>query len=248
MSRLLILFVTAGILTPAAPVWGATFSVNPTRIVLSAATPSVLLTIRNESAEPVRLQMRSHAWLQSTTGEMQLGDTTDLIVFPTLVTLKPGEQRNIRVAHGTTVGATEKTYRVFVEELPGGANSPEGAAVRVLTRMGIPVFLQPRRVQAVASLREVGMTSGRLTFTLANDGNSFFIPDSVRVRAFGAAGDPFDDQSMSGWYILAGGHRRFELSLAAATCARVRSALVEVKVGDTLLKAPLTTPGGACPP
>ena len=235
------------LLIPAAPAWGATFSVNPTRIVLNRATPSVLLTIRNESAEPVRLQMRSHAWLESINGEMQLGDTTDLIVFPTLVTLKPGEQRNIRIAHGTTVGDTEKTYRVFVEELPGNANNPEGAAVRVLTRMGIPVFLQPPRVQAVASLREVGMTSGRLGFTLANDGNSFFIPDSVRVRAFGAAGDPFDDQSMSGWYILAGGKRRYELSLAAATCARVRSALVEVKVGDTLLKAPLTIPGGACP-
>lgn len=225
----------------------AAFSVSPTRIILSAGASSVLLSLTNESQEPIRLQMRAHAWQQSPDGDVQLGDTEDLIVFPGLVTLKPGEQRNVRVAFGATVGAVEKTYRVFVEELPSTPAGDAGtSAVRVLTRMGIPVFVQPARIQAVASVRDVGLSRGRLTFTLANDGNSFFIPDVVQVRALGGGGETVEDQSIAGWYVLAGGYRRYALDFDAARCAQIRSATIEVKVGETVLKAPLTTPGGAC--
>jgi hypothetical protein len=52
---------------------------------------------------------------------------------------------------------------------------------------------------------------------------------------------------VSGWYVLAGSTRTFSVPLDRPGCERVRSLLVEVRVGETVLKSPLAAPGGACP-
>ena len=112
--------------------------------------------------------------------------------------------------------------------------------------MGIPVFLQPSRPVATATLQAVGLSGGKVVFELANTGNTHYIPDGITVRGFTAAGQPVSDWPVHGWYVLAGGTRAFEVELEAPACASVRSLLIEVRIGQTLLKSPLTTPGGAC--
>ena len=66
---------------------------------------------------------------------------------PSLLSLAPGESHNICVCPTTPLAATEETYRVFVAEMPP-LETPEGdpTAGRILTRMGIPIFLQPAKV------------------------------------------------------------------------------------------------------
>jgi fimbrial chaperone protein len=226
----------------------ATYTVNPTRVYLNASAGSALVTLKNESAEPLRMQVKAQRWAQSLDGEMQLSATEDLIVFPALLTLKPGEERKIRVATSVPFGLVEKTYRLYVEELPPTTTEKaEGASVRILTRMGVPVFLQPARPQAAALLRDVSLSDGRLMFQLVNTGNSHFLPTSVTVRGFTASGAAVSDWPVNGWYVLAGGARAFSLALDKPACERVRSLLVEVVIGEAVVKSPLTTPGGACP-
>lgn len=224
------------------------YTVNPTRVYLSAGTGSALVTLRNESAEPLRMQVTAQRWAQSLDGDIQLSPTEDLIVFPALLTLKPGEERKIRVAAAIGFGAVEKTYRLYVEELPPTTTEKsEGAAVRILTRMGVPIFLQPARPHAAALLRDLALSDGRVSFQLANTGNSHFLPSSVIVRGFTANGSSVGDWPLNGWYVLAGSARAFSLTLDPPGCERVRSLLVEVTVEQTVIKSPLTTPGGACP-
>jgi fimbrial chaperone protein len=226
----------------------ATYTVNPTRVYLNARAGSALVTLKNESIEPLRMQVKVQRWAQGLDGEMQLSATEDLIVFPALLTLKPGEERKIRVATAVPFGAVEKTYRIYVEELPPTTEEKaEGASVKILTRMGVPVFLQPARPQAAALLREVSLSNGRLTFQLVNSGNSHYLPSSVTVRGFAASGAAVSDWPINAWYVLAGGARAFSVALDTPACERVRSLLVEVAIGETVLKSPLTTPGGACP-
>jgi len=226
----------------------ATYTVNPTRVYLNASAGSALMTLKNESPEPLRMQVKAQRWAQTLDGEMQLSATEDLIVFPALLTLKPGEERKIRVATSVPFGVVEKTYRIYVEELPPTtAEKAEGASVKILTRMGVPVFLQPAHPQAAALLRDVSLSNGVLTFQLVNTGNSHFLPNSVTVRAFSAGGAPVSDWPVNGWYVLAGSARAFSLTLDTPACDRIRSLLVEVAIGETVLKSPLTTPGGACP-
>jgi len=226
----------------------ATYTVNPTRVYLNASAASALMTLKNESTAPLRVQVKAQRWDQSVTGEMQLAATDDLVVFPTLLTLAPGEARKVRVATAGGFGAIEKSYRLYVEELPPASRDvAEGSGVRILTRMGIPVFLQPNRPIATASLREVGMSQGKVAFELANTGNTHYIPDGITVRGFTGSGQPVGEWPVNGWYILAGGTRAFAVPLERPACEKVRSLLIEVKIAETTLKAPLSTPGGACP-
>lgn len=241
------LLAVVGLLHPGETA-AATYTVNPTRVYLNARAASALVTLKNESIEPLRMQVKVQGWAQGLDGEMQLSATEDLIVFPALLTLKPGEERKIRVATTVPFGAVEKTYRIYVEELPPTTEEKaEGASVKILTRMGVPVFLQPARPQAAALLREVSLSNGRLTFQLVNSGNSHYLPTSVTVRGFAASGAAVSDWPVNAWYVLAGGARAFSVALDTPGCERVRSLLVEVAIGETVLKSPLTTPGGACP-
>ena len=80
----------------------ASFSVDPTLIQLSPRAPSTLLVVRNESTSAVRLQLSAFSWAQSVEGEMQLQPTEDIVFFPALFTLEPGQERKVRV--GTTGG------------------------------------------------------------------------------------------------------------------------------------------------
>jgi P pilus assembly chaperone PapD len=75
----------------------ATFTVEPTRIALSGRTNSVLLTLRNESTETLRFELSVFRWAQSPSGEVQLEPTEDVVFFPSLLTVGPGESRRVRV-------------------------------------------------------------------------------------------------------------------------------------------------------
>ena len=57
---------------------------------------------------------------------IELAPTQDVVFFPALLTLKPGEERRIRVGSTAAPGSIEKTYRIFVEELPASGRDVGG--------------------------------------------------------------------------------------------------------------------------
>src|SRR5216684_4497892 len=91
-------------------------------------------------------QVTSFAWSQDASGAVQLAPTEDIVFFPALLTLKPGEERKVRVAATVAAKDVERTYRIFFEELPP-LERPQnlGAQVRILTKMGIPIFVAPAK-------------------------------------------------------------------------------------------------------
>lgn len=225
----------------------SSFTVNPTQIFLAPKTTSALLTLRNESDETLRFQLTVFKWDQTPQGEMKLEPTQDIVFFPALLSLAPKEERKVRVGATTTFAASEKTYRIFVEELPspGGTNAP--TAVKVLTKMGVPIFMQPARIQAQGSITDLAVKNGAFSFAVRNPGNVHFIPQAVKVQAFNAAGQPVLAKEMEGWYVLAGGTRVYELKLPSPDCRSIASMAVEVLIGTTTLKERLETPA-ACSP
>jgi fimbrial chaperone protein len=223
----------------------ATFTVDPTQIFLSGRTGSVLLTLRNESDETLQFQLSVFEWGQSPTGEMQLQPTEDIVFFPTLLTLKPKETRRVRVGGATKQDVREKTYRIFVEELP-----PTGPAtsngVRVLTKMGIPIFVRPVKEVATATLNDLRQQDGTLRFTLANAGTVHIVPQTIKVRGLAGSNTAFD-RDLEGWYVLAGGRREFEMAFPKNACAQVTSIVVDIQFASGKLQERLQTPNGACP-
>lgn len=246
LSRIAGAGISLAILGQAGAAAGATFSVNPTRVVLTARAATSLVTIRNDGDQPLRFQVNVFKWDQDASGQMQLTPTEDMIVFPLMLTLQPKEERSVRVGAATPFGAIEKSYRLIVEELPPLERSADEANVRMLTRMGVPIFLQPPSPKASALLTDVALGSGGLSFRLRNTANVYFIPDAVTVKAFDERGTVLLDRSLETWYVLAAGSRVFEVEVPRPLCEQVRSFAVEVAIGTAVLKSRLETPASAC--
>ena len=247
-SLLELTLATAGlVLCQAPPAGAASFTVNPVQVFLSASTRSALITVKNETDQPLRFQLNAVAWSQSPDGQMQTASTQDVVVFPPLLTLQPKEERKVRVGVTVAPGTVEKTYRLFVEELPSATPDDVVNGVRMLTKMGIPIFLEPAKPAARALLRELSAKAGRFSFRLENQGTMHFVPQLVRVTGLDGAGLALFEQKPNAWYILAGGVRVFDLEVPQASCSQLRSVVVDIQLNNqSSLKESLQVPQGGC--
>jgi fimbrial chaperone protein len=248
MAPALLVLWAAALVGPR-PARAADFTVNPIQIFLTGQTQSAILTVQNTSTEPLRFQLNAFTWAQDPAGQMQLAPTREIIFFPRLLTLAPGEQRIVRVGTSAAAGPVERTYRIFVEELPPSAQqaAPTGQ-VRVLARMGIPIFLEAKAGRAELRLSPPALQPGRLVFELRNSGTKHAIPQVIRVRGQGAGGETLWEGEQEGWYILAGERRLYELPFPPETCARTKTVAVEVKAGEQTLTERLDIAPAACAP
>jgi fimbrial chaperone protein len=245
------LLATASLLVGAGSAGAAAFNVKPTQVTLSAKTTSALLTLRNESGEALRFQLSVFTWSQTPAGEMQLAPTQDVVFFPSLLALAPGEERRIRVGSNVPGGPLERTYRIFVEELPPAVKAKDAAKegrteVRVLTRMGIPIFVEPSAPNSGGRIEPKSLRSEKLAFEVKNTGNVHFQVRRARVLGLGAAKENLFERSVTGWYVLAGGSRVFEVQPPKGVCAKTKALAFEVQTDRATIQSQLDTRSGIC--
>jgi fimbrial chaperone protein len=229
----------------------ATYSVNPTRVSLRPGQTSAMLTLRNEGPATIRFQLSLFSWGESASGEMQLEPSTDLVFFPSLFALEPGEERGVRIGGAATEISRERTYRIFIEELPSLTLdlASTGPSVRVLTRTGVPVFVEPLRPAPDPAVTADLASDGRLMVDVANKGNAHARLSTIQVKGIDGAGRGVFGESRDGWYVLAGGHRVFEIPLPQDACGTVRALEAEVTFEHLPVVATrVVTPAGACRP
>jgi fimbrial chaperone protein len=225
----------------------ASFTVSPTRVVLTPKETSALLTLRNESSETIRFQLSVFTWDQGPTGEMELKPTDEIVFFPKLVALVAREERKIRIGTSAAFGASEKTYRIFVEELPPpGKTDQASSGVNMRTRMGIPIFLQPTAATTGGAVTGLTLDHGRAIVRVENRGTLHFVTDSVHVTGTNGKGDNVFDKVINGWYILAGRAQSYELPLTPEECLATVTLSVEVKVGETVMREQGPRPPDGC--
>lgn len=244
-----LLLLAIALIAGSPPANAADFTVNPIQIFLAGQTQSAILTVHNTSAEPLRFQLNAFGWAQDAAGQMQLTPTSEIIFFPRLLTLTPNEQRNVRVGTSVASGPVERTYRIFVEELPpSAAQAAPAGQVRVLARMGIPIFVAPRTGRAELRLAPPTLRSGSVVFELRNSGTKHAVPQEIRIRGLGPTGEAVWERGQDGWYILAGDRRVYELPLSREDCARTKTITVEVRAGEQTLAERLDVVAAACGP
>lgn len=208
------------------------FDVKPIRIFLNKDATSGILTVQNEANVPLRLQIAGVTWRNGDDGQPRLGETDDLIVFPTLVTIMPLEQRNIRVGFRGAPQGSERAYRISLDELPSlesQLDRSKNSGLQVRTRITVPVFFAPASERRDAQISQLALRRGSIHAVFGNTGNVHAIVDSARIVARDAAGTKIVDESLKGWYVLAGETRDFQLRTPRAQCPKIASLSVLVR-------------------
>jgi fimbrial chaperone protein len=193
------------------------FNITPTRLFIARNQTSTSLMLRNDGGETLRFQVSAFAWSNDRDGQMVLNPTTDVVFFPMLFSVEPGQSRRVRVAVSARAIERELSYRLLVEQLPSRASVlPPG--VQMLMRASIPVFVRPASMVARATLDEVDAIGGRLSFVLRNVGTVHVSTTQIAVRAPRGDGGKMFETSLPGWYLLAGESRVYHVTLPADVC------------------------------
>jgi fimbrial chaperone protein len=231
------------------PSEASTVNVSPTRVVLAAGTAGGSLSIRNDSPAAVRFQVRACRWSNVGTAELSLEPTDDLLFFPSLLMLQPGESRLIRVGARVAAGPRERTYRLLLKELDSLAEPASGSGVRMALEISVPVFVQPRDLKVAADVPPPEITGGTLVLRLTNTGPVHLTPQRVEVRGMDTSGRIVWTRSFKPWYLLAGESRRYSAAIDARDCQQTAQVATEVlfeELADRPLRPRGPVPAGAC--
>jgi fimbrial chaperone protein len=94
--------------------------------------------------------------------------------------------------------------------------------VQVLTRLSVPVFVQPAAPRPKVALK-TRLEGGQLRISLENPGNVFFKAKLLQVVAHTKLGSVVLDKKLEGWYVLAFTHREYTLPIPKDVCSQVSS-------------------------
>lgn len=232
----------------AAPDFAVELTVNPVRVALSPSATSELLTVSNNSDEAASFQVSAFRWTMSDAGENRLEPTDDLLFFPQLLDVGPRSSRRIRVSAARKIeGEREESFRMIVEELPPERNR-SGLNVRLLTRVSLPVFLEPSRPDRQARIDAAALSGRKLTFRIENQGNLHLPPHRVRIAGRDTAGAEVFVREIPAWYILPGQRRAHEIEIPADVCPRLAALEILADVEGKSLTERLEPGEGACSP
>jgi len=167
------------------------------------------------------------------------------------MSVPPGEKRLVRVGLKTPAAATERTYRLLLDELPESGDASSRAASSGLTftiRFALPVFLPAAAAMKPAgAIESIKLDARRLRVAVRNTGNQHFRITSVVARVAGMPGSGFPDTA-PGWYLLAGASRVHSIEIPAEACRGLRRLEVTVKAGELTLEGGLDVEPGMCTP
>lgn len=221
-TRLAAAMLASALVLGAEAARAAEVQVGPVLVTLSPTTRSAIVAVRNQGKETARFELQVRAWSQGATGEMELSPTEEITVYPPVLTVPPGEERNLRVGAVAPFGAVERAFRLVVQELAPPETPEAGPQVRMLTRMLIPVFLGSVKPVEKAVLSPPAVQAGKVTFRLANEGTVHFRPDAVRLVGLGEGGKVLFESELPAWYVLPGGVRDYEAPIPREACGSVR--------------------------
>lgn len=203
-----------------------TFSVSPTRVELKPGSTSSLVTVTNTGNTVTRFQVSAFSWDQGEDGSMRLDETHAIVFYPPLVEIGPGESRRIRVGTTSPMSGLERTFRLFVEELPDNVGQDPDLGVHVRARMGIPVFVGGAKAPPSVAIEDARAEEGHVSLRLRNAGAVHLAPSSVTVAGLSAANAVLFEQQIPAWYLLAQHTLALSAELDRATCAGVTAVTI----------------------
>jgi len=211
--------------------YSAQWRISPLNIELGKGAKSGAVTVINEGKEKLLIQMKAYEWIQDTEGKDQYIETSDIVFFPKLAEIKGHGKRIIRVGIKIPAVLKEKTYRLFVAEIPQKTrdDETEGASVLVAIRVGVPIFVKPLKIESKIEIEKIELTHGVLNVVVKNTGNEHVALDSVVVKGKDSKGEEIFSEDLKGWYLLNGAARTYSVSVPEPSCKEIQDISVEIK-------------------
>lgn len=164
-------------------VLAGSFSVSPTRVVLSAQDNVVALWVRNTGTGETSVQVELQEWRQRG-GQDIYTPSREVLATPPIFTLAPGQTQVLRVGlRRPPERDTELSYRLFLQELPPPA-AEDYPGLRMALRISLPVFVAPASGAAAPELswRVERGNRGEWRLSARNHGHGHGQVSRLRVR------------------------------------------------------------------
>ena len=191
--------------------------VSPIKLFFNAQNRSEVITVTNDGDQPLTLEISAAQWSQDQNGKDVYIPATDLIFFPKQLTVEPHRERVIRAGIRVPPATREKTYRLFIREIPDKKQHASNT-VAIAIQFGVPVFVAPPKEETKAVIADTTLQEGKASFTVQNEGNSHFRIDTVTLQGISAAGDIVYTKELEGWYLLSGSSRTFSVVIPPDAC------------------------------
>ena len=219
MHRLLILFMIAlmAVAILSSTAYAGQFRVIPIRLFFDKNTKSGAIKVINEGTTPIKFQMEPTKWTQNAEGNDIYEETKELTFFPRIMILEAGKTRIIRTGVMFPVISDERTFRLYIRELPEKSQS-DGVQVSIAVRFGVPIFVKPVDVRESGEITSMDIKDGKLLLHISNKGNVHFLINKIKIQGLGTGSAETFKKEVGGWYILAGSSRMHEIELPEGAC------------------------------
>lgn len=218
-SPLLLLLLLCALLLPQSVTAGS-WRVIPIFLDFDQKTRSGVITLINDGENKISLQIKSYVWSQDSTGKDQYQEDAELIFFPRLLTIEPGKSSVLRVGLQIPATGVEKTYRLFIEEIPEARKTDQGATIAIALRFGVPIYAAPLKSEPRGEFAEAMLENGKVSTVIKNTGNVHFRIQTVQLVGKDASGVEVLRQKLDGWYLLSGVSRPYVFTLQAEECRK----------------------------
>jgi len=201
----------------------ASISTYPMRVELEEGSGIASVRVINTGDSEANIQVRAMAWTQDKlSGKRQVEDTKELIFFPKIFTVPGNSQQLVRVGYQKKVGDKEKSFRLFIRELP--VSKPGQTGARFAVEISMPAFIYPKgAVQPTKPvLQGIEVVDGVLMARLNNPAARYYSMHKLEIRG-SKAGKEVHSSEISGWYVLAGVSKLFALKVSREDCLKMDS-------------------------
>lgn len=223
----------------------AEFTIDRTRIELRRDHAVETIELGNREPGPIAFEVEVKRWRQDAEGRWQLEPTTDLVVHPLILTVPAGGRARLRVGTLAPTVAEEAAYRLELQQLRGAGR--EGAShVRILTRMSLPVFVEPPEARARMQAEVAAIDGDSVDLVLRNAGTGYQGPGEARLQVFDASGRVLHEAGIQAGYVLAGARLPLAAALPAGACARAARVVLLLDGAGSPLAAPVAPGSRRC--
>jgi len=191
------------------PAAAGAFEIAPTTIDLAPGADRAVFYVTNHGSQPIVVQVQGFDWHQTDKGE-QLDRSDALTISPPMARLVPERRQTVRLAVKPGIAATERSFRLVVNELPDPqATAPQG--VRVLLQLSVPVFVAGAHPTPARLAWSAVRSPGGISLLARNTGTRHAKLMNMFLSQPGAAAVALAPNTIS--YVLAGVSRRWTVAM-----------------------------------